>query len=107
VKHTATIATLGKILPPHFHSAHSPEAKGRIERAFQTAQDRLVKGLRQVGASDLEAANKYLQQVYLPLWNRRFRRQPQLAGDASPKILEISSMMAAIIGITMFLLSPS
>ena len=63
-------------------AAHSPQAKGRIERAFQTAQDRLVKGLRQVGANDEESANAYLQQVYLPLWNRRFRRSPQLAGDA-------------------------
>jgi transposase len=35
-------------------AAHSPQAKGRIERAFQTAQDRLVKGLRQVGANDLD-----------------------------------------------------
>jgi hypothetical protein len=63
-------------------AAHSPQAKGRIERAFQTAQDRLVKGLRQVGAKDLESANAYLQQVFLPLWHRRFRREPQLAGDA-------------------------
>jgi len=63
-------------------AAHSPQAKGRIERAFQTAQDRLVKGLRQVGAQDLETANAYLEQVFLPFWNRRFGRQPQLAGDA-------------------------
>jgi len=63
-------------------AAHSPQAKGRIERAFQTAQDRLVKGLRQVGAKDLATANAYLQQVFVPLWNRRFGRQPQLAGDA-------------------------
>src|SRR6266487_1447267 len=63
-------------------AAHSPQAKGRIERAFQTAQDRLVKGLRQVGAKDVQTANAYLQQVYVPLWNRRFRREPQLAGDA-------------------------
>jgi len=62
-------------------AAHSPQAKGRIERAFQTAQDRLVKGLRQVGANDLETASAYLQQFYLPLWNRRFQRQPQMAGD--------------------------
>ena len=41
-----------------------------------------MKGLRQVGAKDLPTANAYLQQVYVPLWNRRFRRQPQLAGDA-------------------------
>jgi len=68
-------------------AAHSPQAKGRIERAFQTAQDRLVKGLRQVGAKDLESANAYLQQVFLPLWNRRFRRQPRLAGDAHRALL--------------------
>src|SRR6266436_6660099 len=63
-------------------AAHSPQAKGRIERSFQTAQDRLVKGLRQVGAKDLETANQYLQQVYIPFWNRRFCREPQLAGEA-------------------------
>jgi hypothetical protein len=68
-------------------AAHSPQAKGRIERAFQTAQDRLVKGLRQVGAHDLETANQYLQQIYLPLWNRRFRRQARLAGDAHRALL--------------------
>jgi Homeodomain-like domain-containing protein len=68
-------------------AAHSPQAKGRIERAFQTAQDRLVKGLRQVGANDLETANAYLEQIFLALWNRRFRREPQLAGDAHRALL--------------------
>jgi hypothetical protein len=68
-------------------AAHSPQAKGRIERAFQTAQDRLVKGLRQVGANNLDTANAYLQQVYIPLWNRRFQRQPQMAGDAHRALL--------------------
>jgi len=68
-------------------AAHSPQAKGRIERAFQTAQDRLVKGLRQVGAHDLRTANAYLQQVYLPLWNRRFPCPPQMAGDAHRALL--------------------
>jgi transposase-like protein len=68
-------------------AAHSPQAKGRIERAFQTAQDRLVKGLRQVGANDLEMANAYLEEVFVPLWNRRFRRQPQLTGDAHRSLL--------------------
>lgn len=68
-------------------AAHSPQAKGRIERSFQTAQDRLVKGLRQVGAKDLESANQYLQQVYVPFWNRRFGREPQRAGDAHRPVL--------------------
>jgi hypothetical protein len=43
-----------------------------VERFFGTAQDRLVKGLRQVQASNREQANRCLDQVYLPLWNRRF-----------------------------------
>jgi hypothetical protein len=51
-----------------------------------------VKGLRQVGASDLESANRYLQHVYLPLWNRRFRRSPQLAGDAHRGLLPGSNL---------------
>ena len=73
-------------------AAHSPQAKGRIARAFETAQDRVVKGLRQVGASDLESANRYLQHGYLPLWNRRFRRPPQLAGDAPRGLLPGSNL---------------
>jgi len=52
--------------------AHSPQAKGRIERFFQTAQDRLVKGLRKAEADTLAAAQQYLERGYLPLWNRRF-----------------------------------
>jgi DNA-binding Lrp family transcriptional regulator len=63
-------------------AAHSPQAKGRVERFFGTAQDRLVKGLRKVGADNLEQANRYLEQVYLPLWNRRFAREAEQAGDA-------------------------
>ena len=53
-------------------AARSPQAKGRIERFFETAQDRLVKGLRQKKVCTLEAANAYLEQEYLPLWNERF-----------------------------------
>jgi hypothetical protein len=52
--------------------AHSPAAKGRIERLFQTLQDRLVKELRLAGASTLAEANQVLQR-YLPLYNQRFR----------------------------------
>jgi hypothetical protein len=63
-------------------AAHSPQAKGRIERSFKTAQDRLVKGLRRVGAKNLETANAYLEQGFMPLWNARFRCPAQMAGDA-------------------------
>jgi hypothetical protein len=78
-------------------AAHSPQAKGRIERSFKTAQDRLVKGLRRVGAKDLGTANAYLEQVFLPLWNERFRYPPQLAGDAHrvvPKGMNLDSVFS-------------
>lgn len=57
-------------------AAHSPQAKGRIERCFGTLQDRLVKGLRKAGVSGLEPANEYLEKSFLPLWNRRFTVEP-------------------------------
>lgn len=50
--------------------AHSPQAKGRVERQFLTAQDRLVKGMRVAGVRTLEQANAYLEKQYLPWWNR-------------------------------------
>ncbi len=62
--------------------ALSPQAKGRIERFFETAQDRLVKGMRKRGVCTLEAANRYLEQEYLPLWNERFTVQPASEADA-------------------------
>jgi hypothetical protein len=62
--------------------AHSPQAKGRIERFFGTAQDRLVKGLRLAGAGRLEEANAYLDEEYLPLWNARFTVVAASAQDA-------------------------
>jgi len=45
-------------------------AKGRVERGFSTAQDRLVKGLRVAGIGCLEKANAYLEEQFLPWWNR-------------------------------------
>lgn len=54
--------------------ANSPQAKGRIERNHGTHQDRLVKKLRRLGTSDLEAANAYLSQTYWPEHNARFTR---------------------------------
>jgi hypothetical protein len=49
--------------------AHSSQAKGRVERSFQTAQDRLVKGLRVAEAKTLEQANAYLATEFIPWWN--------------------------------------
>ena len=51
--------------------AHSPQAKGRIERLFGTFQDRVVKEMRLKGISSIEESNRFLQE-YLPGYNRRF-----------------------------------
>jgi len=54
--------------------AHSPPAKGRVERSFQTAQDRLVKQLRLAKVCTLETANLFLENEYWPEWNEAFAR---------------------------------
>lgn len=61
--------------------AGSPQAKGRVERAHGTHQDRLVKKLRLAGIDDYPAANDYLQRQYWPEHNRRFAVQPAAAVD--------------------------
>jgi len=55
-------------------AAYSPQAKGRVERSFQTAQDRLVKQLRLARVTSLEDANRFLENEYWPEWNARFAR---------------------------------
>jgi hypothetical protein len=63
-------------------AAHSPQAKGRVERGFGTAQDRLVKGMRLAGVSTMEDANRYLNEQYLPWWNANLAVVPASAADA-------------------------
>jgi transposase len=63
-------------------AAHSPQAKGRVERCFGTLQDRLVKSLRLAGVKTLEEANRHLEEEFLPLWKKRFTRKPASAVDA-------------------------
>jgi hypothetical protein len=61
--------------------AHSPQAKGRIERSFGTAQDRWVKELRLAGVDNAEDANEVLGRL-LPGHNRRFSKAAREATDA-------------------------
>jgi hypothetical protein len=61
--------------------AHSPQAKGRVERSFGTAQDRWVKELRLAKASTCTEANEVLERV-LPGHNRRFAKAARQAADA-------------------------
>jgi hypothetical protein len=60
--------------------ANVPEAKGRVERAHKTLQDRLVKELRLAGVSDMEAANAFVP-AFIADFNRRFARAPRLEKD--------------------------
>ena len=52
--------------------ANSPQAKGRVERTFGTAQDRLIKEMRLARTATIEAANRYLVEQWMPFWNERF-----------------------------------
>ena len=57
-------------------SAHSPQAKGRIERLFNTFQDRLVKELRLKKISTIEEANTFLEEEFLPDYTKRYSVEP-------------------------------
>jgi transposase len=61
--------------------AHSPQAKGRVERMNGTLQDRLVKALRLRGLSDLEGANAYLETEFLDQINQSFNVPAASAAD--------------------------
>lgn len=63
-------------------AAYSPEARGRSERAFRTLQDRLPKELRLAGITGIEAANRWLAEVYIPAHNARFAVVPEQPGSA-------------------------
>jgi transposase len=62
-------------------AASSPQAKGRVERAHGTHQDRLVKKLRLAGIVSYEQANVYLDQHYLAEHNRRYAHAAAAAAD--------------------------
>jgi hypothetical protein len=63
-------------------AAYSPEARGRSERAFRTHQERLPKELALAGITTMEAANRYLSDVYLPAFNTEFSHRAPEEGSA-------------------------
>src|SRR4030066_116531 len=71
--------------------ANSPQAKGRIERANQTLQDRLGKELRLRGISDIDSANAYLPE-FCQDYNRRFAVVPRSNYDAHRPLLESENL---------------
>ena len=77
--------------------AHSPQAKGRVERSFGTAQDRWVKELRLADARTVDQANAVLERL-LPDHNRRFGKVAKDSADAH-RALGRSYKLAAIFSI--------
>jgi len=71
--------------------ASSPQAKGRVERANQTLQDRLVKELRLLGISDIDSANAYLPEFRAD-YNRRFAVAPRSSHDAHRPLLKSDNL---------------
>jgi transposase len=77
-------------------AAHSPQAKGRVERSFQTAQDRLVKGLRVAGVKTLEQANTYLETEFMVWWNQTIAVVPDSSDDAHRPLGKEHSLAASL-----------
>jgi transposase len=76
--------------------ADSPQAKGRVERAHKTLQDRLVKELRLAGVATVEAANAFLP-AFVADDNARFAKEPRLANDLHrpmPGTADLDEIMA-------------
>jgi Helix-turn-helix domain len=63
--------------------AYSPQARGRSERVFGTLQDRLIKELAKAGIREIEAANAWIRDVYLPAHNTRFAKASTSAQPAA------------------------
>jgi transposase len=76
--------------------ANTPQAKGRVERANQTLQDRLVKELRLRGIDDIEAANAFLPE-FIQAYNDRFAVEPQSPADAHRPALHDTGELALIL----------
>jgi len=76
--------------------AHSPQAKGRVERNFGTAQDRLVKGMRVAGVKTIEEANEYLQDSYLVWWERELTVTAANRDDAHRRLEKSHNLAASL-----------
>jgi len=68
--------------------AHSPEAKGRVEKLFGTLQDRLIKELRLNNISTIKEANEFLEKVFLPKFNARFMVESRSQANPHKKLNE-------------------
>jgi len=69
--------------------AHSPQAKGRVERANGVLQDRLIKELREEEINSTEEGNAYLE-TFRKKYNQKFRKEPAEGKDAHKELLLIT-----------------
>lgn len=70
-------------------TAHSPEAKGRVERLFETLQDRLVKEMRLAKINTPTEGNRFLEEVFIPKFNERFAVVPVKEGNVHRQLPDI------------------
>lgn len=66
--------------------AHSPQAKGRIEKLFKTLQDRLIKEMRLRNISDIPTANRFLGEEFIPWFNARYGLEPERKANLHRKL---------------------
>lgn len=72
--------------------ANTPQAKGRVERLFETLQDRLVKEMRLAKIDTIEAANIFLRDIFIPWYNNRYAVVPKSTANCHRK-LDISTAL--------------
>lgn len=78
--------------------ANSPQAKGRVERLFQTLQDRLIKELRLNNISDIATANTFLTKKFIPAFNAKFAVEPRIKSNHHrPLIQHESNNLSAVL----------
>lgn len=68
--------------------AHSPQAKGRIERLFGTLQDRLVKEMRLANINNPQDGNHFLKEIFIPKFNKQFSVIAQREGDVHRELTD-------------------
>jgi len=76
--------------------AHSPQAKGRVERRNGVFQDRLVKEMRLRGISSMDEANTFLEEFFLPDMNLRFSNSPAVEADVH-RVVPVSLVLEEVL----------
>jgi hypothetical protein len=80
-------------------AAGSPQAKGRVERGFQTDQDRLIKQMRLEKVKTMAEANEFLEKQYWPEWNKKFAKPLEGVTDVHRPMtgnLELPSILSHV-----------